>query len=102
MDIKILRLECIMCHHEPECSVCDHIEEMVKEVVKELDVDAKIEEIRDVGEIINIGELIGYPMRSCCHFNTPVLMLNEKVVCSRRVPSKDEMATFITATLEKE
>ena len=96
MNIKILRLECTMCPHEPGCSVCDHIGETVKEVVKELDVDAKIEEIRDIEEIIK------YPVRGCCHFDTPALVLNEKVVCSRRVPDKAEVTTFITTALENE
>ena len=65
--------------------------ETVKEVVKELGLDVKIEDIKDIKKIME------YPI-----LTTPGLVINEKLVVSGRVPTKSEVATFITTASVKE
>lgn len=82
MKIKILG---------PGCSKCHQLEKTTREAVKELGIDAEIEEVKDVKKIME------YPI-----LTTPGLVLNEKLVCSGRVPTKAEMTTFITTALARE
>jgi small redox-active disulfide protein 2 len=81
MEIKVLG---------PGCSRCQQLEKTVKEVVKELGVDAKIEDIKDIKKIMQ------YPILS-----TPGLVIDEKLVVSGRVPTKAEVTTYITTALTK-
>jgi len=82
MQIKVLG---------PGCPRCHRVEETTKEVVRELGVDASIEKIKDAKKIME------YPI-----LMTPGLVVNEELVCSGRVPSKAEIAQFITNALDKE
>ena len=81
MEIKVLG---------PGCAKCQQLEKTVREVVKELGVDAKVEDIKDIKKIME------YPI-----LTTPGLVINEKLVVSGRVPSKAEVTTFITTALTK-
>ena len=81
MKIKILG---------PGCARCDQMEQTTKEVVKELGIDASLEHVRDIKKIME------YPI-----LHTPGLVINEKVVCFGRVPSKAEVTTFITNALSQ-
>ena len=69
----------------PGCARCHQLEQTVKEVVKELSIDAEIEDIKDIKKIME------YPI-----LTTPGLVIDEKLVVSGRVPSKAEVTTFIT------
>jgi len=82
MEIKVLG---------PGCAKCQQLERTVREVVKELGIDVKVEDIKDIKKIME------YPILS-----TPGLVINEKLVFSGRVPSKAEVTTFITTALSKE
>jgi len=75
----------------PGCARCHQLEQTTREVVRELGIDAEIEEVKDVKKMME------YPILS-----TPGLVIDEKLVCSGRVPAKAEVATFITTALGKE
>jgi len=82
MKIKILG---------PGCARCHQMEQTTREVVKELGIDVTVEEVRDVKKIME------YPI-----LTTPGLVINEKLICSGRVPTKPEVTTFITTAFAKE
>jgi len=75
----------------PGCARCQQLEKTVNEVVKELSIDAEIEDIK------NMNKIMEYPI-----LTTPGLVIDEKLVCSGRVPSKAEVTTFITTALAKQ
>ena len=74
----------------PGCARCHQLEQTTREVIKELGIEAEIEDVKDVKKIME------YPI-----LTTPGLVINEKLVCSGRVPSKSEITTFITTALAK-
>ena len=82
MKIKILG---------PGCARCQQLEKTAKEVVRELGIDATVEEVKDIKKIME------YPI-----LTTPGLVIDDKLVCSGRVPTKAEVTTFITTALAKE
>jgi small redox-active disulfide protein 2 len=71
MEIKILGTG---------CSKCKTLEKTVREVVAENNFEAQISKIEDIVQIMNYGVI-----------STPGLVINEKVVISGRIPSKDEI-----------
>ncbi len=81
MNIKILGPGCVRCHE---------LGKITKEVMKELGIDASVEEVKDINKIIAYRIL-----------STPGLVVNEQLVCSGRVPSKAEVTQFITNALDK-
>ncbi|HON53855.1 MAG: thioredoxin family protein [Bacteroidales bacterium] len=66
------------------CPKCKALEKLTKEVLTENSYDAEISKVEDIVQIMNYG-VIG----------TPALVLNEKVLVSGRVPSKDEIKRLI-------
>ena len=75
----------------PGCARCHQLERVTREVVKELGLDASIEEVKDINRIME------YPILA-----TPGLVVNKQLLCSGRVPSKAEVTQFITTALVKE
>jgi small redox-active disulfide protein 2 len=82
MEIKILGSGCAKCHQ---------LEQLVKEVVKELEIDAEIYYVK------NITSIMEYPI-----LTTPGLVIDEKVVSSGKVPTKAEITGYITTALGEE
>ena len=72
------------------CAKCMQLEKTVKEAVKELGIDAKIEEVKDIKKIMQ------YPI-----LTTPGLVIDEQVICSGKIPSKDEVKKYITSASGK-
>jgi small redox-active disulfide protein 2 len=75
----------------PGCARCHQVEQTAKEALRELRIDASIEEVRDINKIMT------YPI-----LTTPGLVVNEELVCSGRVPGKTEVTQFIINALAKE
>jgi len=73
------------------CAKCQQLEQLTKQAVKELAVDAAIEEVKDMRKIMQ------YPI-----LTTPGLVVNEELVCSGRIPSKSEVTQFIINAMDKE
>ena len=82
MEIKVLG---------PGCAKCQSLEKTVKEVVSALKLDIKVEEIKDMKQIMQ------YPI-----LMTPGLVINGKVVMSGKVPSKAEVERLIMNALDAE
>jgi len=82
MNIKILGTGCAKCHS---------LVKTVKEVVNELQFDAKIEEVKDMKKILEYSILM-----------TPGLVIDEKVVSSGKVPTKAEVTQLINNALAQE
>ena len=82
MNIKILG---------PGCAKCHQLEKTTGEVVKELDIDATVEEVKDMRQIIAYNVL-----------TTPALVINEQVVSFGKVPSKTEVTQLIINAMAKE
>ena len=73
----------------PGCSNCQRVKAIVREVVSELSLeDATIQEVKDMKEIMQ------YPILA-----TPGLVVNERLVCAGRIPSKAEVTTWLTSAL---
>ena len=75
MNIKILGTGCAKCHS---------LAKTVKDVVNELQVDAEVEEVKDMKKILEYSILM-----------TPGLVIDEKVVSSGKVPGKAELTQLI-------
>jgi len=82
MNIKILG---------PGCARCHQLEKTATEVVKELGIDATVEEVKDMSKIIAYNVMM-----------TPGLVIDEQVVSSGKVPSKAEVTQLIINALAKE
>jgi small redox-active disulfide protein 2 len=81
MNIKILG---------PGCAKCQTLEKTVKEVVGEMKLDATVEEVKDMKKIMEYTILM-----------TPGLVIDEKLVSSGRVLSKDEVTKAITKAISQ-
>jgi small redox-active disulfide protein 2 len=82
MNIKILGTGCAKCHA---------LQKTVQEVVNELQINAAVEEVKDMKKILE------YPI-----LTTPGLVINEQVASFGKVPSKAEVTQLIINALAKE
>ena len=68
----------------PGCAKCKTLEKLTAEVVKENNIQADIQKVDDIMQIMNYRIMA-----------TPAMVINEKVIFSGRVPSKSEIKSFI-------
>ena len=66
------------------CSNCKKLELLTKELVTELNIDAQVEKVEDIEEIMRTGVM-----------STPALLADGKVVVSGYVPSRDELINLL-------
>ncbi|MGM0407997.1 MAG: thioredoxin family protein [Bacteroidota bacterium] len=76
MEIKVLGTGC------PKCK---KLEQITRDVVTEMNVDANISKVEDITKIMEYGVML-----------TPALVINEKVVFSGQLPSTNEIKEQIT------
>ncbi len=72
----------------PGCANCKKVEQVTRDAVAHLSVDAQIEKVTERPEIQKYRIL-----------STPGLVINEKVVCAGRIPDEAEVTTWITTAL---
>ncbi|MFH1662686.1 MAG: thioredoxin family protein [Chloroflexota bacterium] len=82
MNIKILGTGCAKCHK---------LAQVVREVVDEIKLEAEVEEVGDIVKMLEYSILA-----------TPGLVINEKVVLSGQVPSKEKLIELFKNAAEKE
>ena len=74
----------------PGCPNCKKVEAIAKQAVQMMGLEAEITKITDYGKIMEYNIL-----------STPGLVINEKVVCSGRIPTPAEVSTWLAnASLE--
>jgi small redox-active disulfide protein 2 len=67
------------------CAKCQSLEHVVRETASSLGLDAEIEKVTDINDIIEYGAVM-----------TPALVVNGKVKSSGRVPPKEEMEQILS------
>ena len=82
MDVKILGTGC------PNCK---RLEKNARAALAGLGVEAQVTKVTEMKDIMAYDIL-----------STPGLVIDEKVVCSGRVPNKAEVTSFITSALVKQ
>jgi small redox-active disulfide protein 2 len=67
------------------CAKCERLEDLTREVVEELDVEATFGHVKEMAEIMTYDVL-----------STPALVIDGEVKVSGRVPRKAEIRTWVT------
>lgn len=70
------------------CANCKKLEATVQDVVAELAVDAQVEKVTDIRQIMAFGVM-----------STPGLVIDGETVCSGRVPTKTEINAWVINAL---
>jgi len=68
------------------CANCKRLEQIARQVAAENAIEAEFEDVKEYPEIMKYGVM-----------STPALVVDGKVVCSGRVPSPAEVATWLKA-----
>ena len=67
------------------CPKCNSLEKLTRKAVKESGINAEIEKVEDIMEIMEYGIM-----------RTPALVVNGEVKVSGRLPSQKELLEFLT------
>ncbi|MCM8818795.1 MAG: thioredoxin family protein [Candidatus Omnitrophica bacterium] len=68
----------------PGCPKCKALEKVVKEIIKEMKIDANISHLYDIRQFAKYGVRI-----------TPALVIDGKVVLEGKVPLKEEVRNIV-------
>ena len=68
----------------PGCMNCEKLAAMCEEVIKENNVQAEIEKIKDINKFADLGIMM-----------TPGLLINNKVISSGKIPTKSTLTHWI-------
>ncbi len=68
------------------CKKCKATKEAIRQVVDEMGVDARLEEVTDMNEILKYDVLA-----------TPGVVIDGKVISKGRIPKKKEIETWLKA-----
>lgn len=68
----------------PGCANCTKAENIIKEVIAEAGIDAKVYKITDFAEMAKLGVL-----------STPAIVIDGKIKCIGKVPQKNEVMEWI-------
>ena len=71
------------------CANCKRVEQIANKVVSEMALEAEVIKVTDYADIMAYNIL-----------STPGLVVNEKVVCSGRIPTPAEVTTWLADALE--
>ena len=66
------------------CPNCIKLENNTNEAIKNLNLEASVEKITNIKTIMSYGAM-----------STPALVVNNKIVCSGRVPGVEEIKTIL-------
>ncbi|HAA05126.1 MAG TPA: thioredoxin family protein [Syntrophobacteraceae bacterium] len=66
------------------CAKCNRLEQLTRDAVAELGIQATFEHVKEMDKIM------AYPIMT-----TPALVVNEQVLVSGRMPSKDELLRWL-------
>ncbi len=66
------------------CAKCNRLEQLTREAVAELGIEASFEHVREMDQIM------AYPVMT-----TPALVVDEVVKVSGRIPSRDELLGWL-------
>ena len=66
------------------CANCKRTKALVQQVVKELNLEAQVEEVTDIAAIMGYGVM-----------STPAIVIDEKVVGSGGVPGHDQVVSLL-------
>ena len=70
------------------CANCKNLENLCKEVVSENKIDATIEKVTELKDIMSYGVM-----------STPGLVVNEKVIHTGKLPTKSTLTHWLTSEL---
>ena len=71
------------------CANCKRLEQIAKQVIKEMSIEAEVVKVTEYPEIMKYNVL-----------STPGLVVNEKVVSSGRIPTPAEVTIWLANALE--
>lgn len=66
------------------CATCKQLESVVREAVSASGIDATVEKVEDIQQIMSYNVL-----------STPVLVVDEEVKCSGYIPSREEIEGYL-------
>jgi len=72
------------------CANCQKVEQITRAAVLDLGAEAEFE------KVTNFDEIMKYPIMA-----TPGLVINEELVCAGRIPSSEEVISWVKEALAK-